>query len=114
MSEERYCVVCGEKDPIVLVTHHIIPRSRTVEKAYRYRIRRKPKIIVSDVDEADNLATLCANCHRRVHYFIDLFPEVHPRTVFQILVRDFTSKNSQEKIEERLQQYEQLERNKTS
>ena len=48
LSPMSRCFVCGEDNPNVLETHHVIPR--------RYGGR----------DSEENLVTLCANCHSAI------------------------------------------------
>jgi len=51
MSER--CFICGEDNPNVLQTHHILPRRH------------------GGGDSAENLVTLCANCHVAVERIYD-------------------------------------------
>lgn len=47
------CYICGEDNPNVLQTHHILPR--------RY----------GGTDDGENLVRLCANCHQAVESIYD-------------------------------------------
>lgn len=47
----RECFFCGETNEVVLQEHHIVPKSM-------------------NTSERETI-TLCANCHRKVHYIIN-------------------------------------------
>ena len=56
------CVVCGERDAVVLDYHHVGPKRATVN--YLIKKHRDAELIWSEIGRC---VVLCANCHRRVH-----------------------------------------------
>ena len=61
------CVRCGENDPVTLEFHHRVPRKGGGEGVSSMS-HRTLEIIKAEIDRCD---VLCANCHTKVHYFID-------------------------------------------
>ena len=51
----KKCFFCGEREGCVLETHHVIPR-KIQEKYHIYD---------------DYTITLCANCHRKIHFILN-------------------------------------------
>jgi len=61
------CFLCGLNDDVVSERHHLIPRF-IVE-------------VFPDLKEKGGTVTLCANCHRRVHYLLEGIREVFEERV---------------------------------
>lgn len=61
------CVKCGEDDPVTLKFHHKVPREGE-GKGVSGMSNRTLELIKAEIDKCD---VLCANCHTKVHYFID-------------------------------------------
>jgi len=55
--ERRRCFFCGESNPIVLEEHHIVPRAAA-------------EFIDVDPEDLEITVTLCANCHKKLHYIL--------------------------------------------
>ena len=62
--EDKCCVVCGESDNIVLEFHHRDPSLK--EQAITEMMTRSIESIAKEMLKCD---VLCANCHRRLHYY---------------------------------------------
>lgn len=57
------CIVCGEKDQACLDFHHLHNKSFTIGN------QCKDKGISSIKNEVDKCVVLCANCHRKLHFY---------------------------------------------
>ena len=61
--EKKFCEICGESNKKILQNHHIVERSET------------------NCDNSDfNLATLCPNCHTKIHTKLIRIIGVFPST----------------------------------
>lgn len=58
---DKGCLICGERDPVVLDFHHIDPSQKKDCIA-----RLKYRSLSGAIAEAGKCAVLCSNCHRRV------------------------------------------------
>lgn len=56
------CLVCGEKEPMVLDLHHLDPNKKDANPSALYAKSRKR--LKSEIRKC---VVLCANCHRKVH-----------------------------------------------
>lgn len=57
------CIICGEKDQACLDFHHLHDKSFSIGNKCR------DKGIGSIKNEADKCVVLCANCHRKLHFY---------------------------------------------
>ncbi len=69
-KKEKGCVICEEKDPIVLDLHHKVGTEKN--KKLKFGIGRQNRtfeyLAWKEIDkELDKCEVLCANCHRRTH-----------------------------------------------
>lgn len=60
------CQLCGESDPACLDLHH-----REVDEKYKRGTRAYDGQWSLDrlISELDKCIVLCANCHRKIHYY---------------------------------------------
>jgi len=59
---KKGCLICNEKDPVVLDFHHIDPKQKK-ENVKSMSDRTEEKVLA----EMAKCIILCANCHRRLH-----------------------------------------------
>lgn len=57
------CYICGEKDPICLDFHHLKNKEYNISDLIKSQCLNKIKT------ELKKCIVLCANCHRKVHYY---------------------------------------------
>ena len=57
------CIICGEKEPCVLDSHHVDPSTKEHAVADLLRDARMERLEA----ELRKTVTLCSNCHRKVH-----------------------------------------------
>lgn len=61
--KEEGCIICGEKDIACLDFHHLCDKSYNISTEY------KNKGFKTIDGEASKCVVLCANCHRKLHYY---------------------------------------------
>lgn len=61
-KSEHGCIICGEKDPVVLEFHHLDPKTKKLGGLAHMR----DCSIETIKNEMDKCVILCANDHRRV------------------------------------------------
>ena len=58
------CVICGEKDPVVIQFHHVDPKKKSFDIGFLLGSKMSEQRLE---EELDKCVPLCANCHMRVH-----------------------------------------------
>jgi len=61
--KDKFCIVCGENDPIVLEFDH--RNRKTKETTISRAIKHRKFSLIRLQKELDKCDVLCANCHRR-------------------------------------------------
>lgn len=72
---EKGCVVCGEKDPIILCFHHKDRGSKSEQLMYASKNNKSAALyrlgwdkMMEEIEKCD---VMCANCHVRHEYFVN-------------------------------------------
>lgn len=60
------CKECGENHPAVLDFHHRDPSTKISEVGTMVKERKSQEKILAEIEKCD---VLCANCHRKHHYY---------------------------------------------
>lgn len=60
-KNKKGCIICGEKDPIVLDFHHIDPATKEFSLGLNQATEEHMR------EEIEKCVVICSNCHRRVH-----------------------------------------------
>lgn len=60
------CIVCREKDPRVLEFHHRNPEEKEATISYLIKSQASLVRLQEEIDKCD---VLCANCHKKVHWY---------------------------------------------
>ena len=70
-KESLSCIICGENDPACLDFHHLDESKKEYQISDLVLSKEKMK------EELKKCVPICANCHRKVHYYgIDKYPQV--------------------------------------
>ena len=67
IMDSKSCERCGESDNACLDWHHTDPTQK--EASVSWLLANKSKQTI--VEEIDKCICLCANCHRKLHYYTD-------------------------------------------
>ena len=65
IMDDKSCIKCGESDNACLDWHHPDPSQKEATVAHLLCNRSKKTIL----EEIDKCVCLCANCHRKLHYY---------------------------------------------
>jgi len=65
IMDSKSCVKCGESDNACLDWHHTDPTQKDGSVS-RLLSRRSKQTILEEIDKC---ICLCANCHRKLHYY---------------------------------------------
>jgi hypothetical protein len=65
IMETKSCEKCGESDRACLDWHHTDPTVKEETVSFLLKNRSKQSIL----EEIDKCQCLCANCHRKLHYY---------------------------------------------
>jgi len=69
--KERGCQICGLKDPVCLVAHHIDPLTKNMKLRTSSRCGKRKEILSLSVSalkrELAGCLCLCSNCHLLLH-----------------------------------------------
>lgn len=63
IKSEEGCCICGLQDPACLDFHHIADKKDTVSNIMKNNSLRRVK------NEIVKCVVICANCHRKLHYY---------------------------------------------
>jgi hypothetical protein len=74
-KSERGCAFCGEHDPTCLDFHHTGDKEHTISHM-AYKCFSIEDIMI----EIEKCIVVCANCHRKLHYYGDTFYEIKSTT----------------------------------
>lgn len=62
IKSDSGCVICGEKDPVVLDFHHVNPQEKEFEISYGRK--RKLSAVLNEIEKC---VVVCRNCHAKIH-----------------------------------------------
>ena len=65
IMDTKACIKCGESDNACLDWHHTDPTQKEASVSFLIQNRSKKAIL----EEIDKCICLCANCHRKLHYY---------------------------------------------
>ncbi len=65
IMDTKSCVKCGESDNACLDWHHTDPTQKEAGVSHLLCNRSRKSIL----EEIDKCICLCANCHRKLHYY---------------------------------------------
>lgn len=72
LKESLSCIICGESDPACIDFHHLDENQKEYQISDLVMSREKM------VEELKKCVPICANCHRKIHYYgSDKYPQLN-------------------------------------
>lgn len=72
LKESLSCIICGESDPACIDFHHLDENQKEYQISDLVMSREKM------VEELKKCVPVCANCHRKIHYYgSDKYPQLN-------------------------------------